>query len=1371
MTALTVRVAVARTGAPVDTVIQTSENASTVAQVAAALGFDTAALHVNDVCVAGTANWAAMINAGALVTPCGSAGIAGHQKNGASEPTCQPPPETGASWVLVHRAGLGAGAAQPLPPGRHHLHAHDDSTSGEASAPPTSGGEAIAPLLALDVTEEQVVVTYTHRVVPESTVVSAATSADREGPSLLIDMGLGILSLQPAASLPDIAEPVAGTGNRGGQVAVHRAPRIDGAPPVPADNQDKGANPMSGPVGDRPKMSWVMFLVPLPIGILMAVLFSPYYALFTALGPLSAAGRWLEATIRWRRATRESDAANDTQTLEQAAARQVWENEHARWLGLRFPGAAVLMRRCATRDSRLWQIRPDHPDFLTVSPGLAATGHHCGLPLGVPLVNGAVVAVIGPQPARNAVARQMLLQLATDSGPADVGFQLYPNARDGGPASKTGDWRFLSWLPHAVQVGGASPAEAVGPPVSVVLVDGAQQATTSFPGLAGALAEPPPTTAWIVLGSSTRDLPTSVTHIIQLDQDGQLTTVASGAMEVLRAEGVSVATADCWARKLAPLVDPLAASVDLDRAIESVVPLGQLLDLRAGAIGHRWSAAGRGDLRCPLGLTASGPLVVDLVADGPHGLVAGTTGSGKSELLRSLIVGLAASYRPDFLQFLLIDFKGGGAFDACTELPHVSSVLTDLDAGLAQRALTGLRAEVQRRELVLRSQDVSDIVALPTGVMLPRLVMVVDEFATLAAELPNFVDSLVDVAQRGRSLGIHLVLATQRPSGVVDHKIRANTALRVALRVQSPPDSVDVLGSPEAAEIPGSRPGRAWITGAQTPLTEFQAASVSHAPPESIGVVVRHGPTATDPQWFPAGRRGHAEEDNLGPQPDGPGQPVGAQNRPLVTVVGAVAAARDDHGFAVPGPVFLEPLPSELTPTRLSTLGDSTMGDSTFGDTGTALSIDDVVVGVVDLPAERAQRRWGWPMATGSLLGVGVRAGDTGGLIRAIAWDYCRTFASTERHLWLIDGGAVDLGLSGLAHCGAVVTGSDVDRVDRLLRLLEQPSPSDAGPRHRLLLIEQLDALQAAWLSAGRADLEERVHRLITNGTNAGVTVAVTARSERTVPLRIASHIPNRLVFQLADHQNLAMFGLRPADVPPLPAERAIDPSTGHQVQIVHVPAGPVRSPWTVPDDPTCRAAAVPDTPTEVDVHDLEPAAFSSRRLTVPLGVRRDSLEPCELELGPGEHGLLVGTSAAAIRELIALQCERGRVPVIAVSPLTDLDQLAGVTAPSVLLVATEERLTAEVQKRLGELADTPGVNIIASARVDDALQFGSWIQSLRRSRCGVLVGDDPRLGDVLRVNTVRSSSAAFTDVAEPTWLVNRGATTAVLVATASATR
>ena len=221
----------------------------------------------------------------------------------------------------------------------------------------------------------------------------------------------------------------------------------------------------------------------------------------------------------------------------------------------------------------------------------------------------------------------------------------------------------------------------------------------------------------------------------------------------------------------------------------------------------------------PLGQGADGQVVgFDLVNDGPHLLIAGTTGSGKSAMLQSFILALAARHSPTELSLALVDFKGGASFGPCAGLPHVVGQVTDLDDGLASRALAGMRAELRYRKEVLARHSVADLRDLPPGT-LPRLVLIIDEFRALAEDFPDLIPGLLRIAAQGRSLGVHLVLATQRSQGAVSPDVRANVSTRLALRVVDVADSHDLVGVDDAARIAADIPGRAVLRiGSTAPL-------------------------------------------------------------------------------------------------------------------------------------------------------------------------------------------------------------------------------------------------------------------------------------------------------------------------------------------------------------------------------------------------------------------------------------------------------------------------------------------------------------------------------------------------------------------------
>jgi S-DNA-T family DNA segregation ATPase FtsK/SpoIIIE len=265
---------------------------------------------------------------------------------------------------------------------------------------------------------------------------------------------------------------------------------------------------------------------------------------------------------------------------------------------------------------------------------------------------------------------------------------------------------------------------------------------------------------------------------------------------------------------------------------------------------------------------AEGPFTVDIVRDGPHGLVAGTTGAGKSELLQTLIASLAVGNRPDEMTFVLVDYKGGAAFKDCNHLPHTVGMVTDLDGHLTTPALTSLAAELHRREHQLKRADAKDIEEYleriaPGDEPMPRLLIVIDEFAAMVSELPDFVTGIVDIARRGRSLGVHLILATQRPAGVVTSDIKANTNLRIALRVTDAGDSSDVIEGPNAAHISKATPGRGYARLGHSSLIPFQTSRIGGRPPGLVAASIGARPVRWEDLGRPVGFGPDQGEDDV----------------------------------------------------------------------------------------------------------------------------------------------------------------------------------------------------------------------------------------------------------------------------------------------------------------------------------------------------------------------------------------------------------------------------------------------------------------------------------------------------------------------------
>ena len=253
--------------------------------------------------------------------------------------------------------------------------------------------------------------------------------------------------------------------------------------------------------------------------------------------------------------------------------------------------------------------------------------------------------------------------------------------------------------------------------------------------------------------------------------------------------------------------------------------------------------------RVPVGVAIGGSdheadlLWLDLLRDGPHALVGGTTGSGKTEFLITWLVALAAVHSPNELGLLLIDFKGGSGFAPVESLPHCLGLVTDLDAAEATRVVDSLAAELRRRERVMRDLGVRTA----DEAHLPRLVVAIDEYAALRDLVPSAAERLTDVAARGRSLGVHLIIATQRPLGVVGDALLANVALRVLLRVHDAHESTAVVGSPVAAEFPASQPGLAAIRTADG----LRQGQILPADPALLARAHAAAPSTTPRPWLP----------------------------------------------------------------------------------------------------------------------------------------------------------------------------------------------------------------------------------------------------------------------------------------------------------------------------------------------------------------------------------------------------------------------------------------------------------------------------------------------------------------------------------------
>lgn len=517
----------------------------------------------------------------------------------------------------------------------------------------------------------------------------------------------------------------------------------------------------------RPSLPFMAAIVPIAAGVVLWLVSGSVFALcFAALGPLMIVASLVDAARARRRDRRRSDAEAEEgwAAAESELVRRQAEERAALWL--REPDVAACLANPPLRGAQ----PPDPSTTLVVGRGVVPSGVRCAggddtrarsfrercaalddAPVSV--TSGRGVCLRGSEPLAAAAARAIAVQLCLRFGPAQlslVGTDLHR-------------WG-LDVLPHAVR------ARRGGFRVGIASPSGGRVDADAL--------------IWVAESGS--DVPEGITTVIDLLEPGEATLRTPQGIRSIAVECLSMDQVGAIARACAQQAD------DAD-TLPGAVALHEI----------EQSPGGPG-LPAVIGRSMQGGVVVDIVEDGPHAIVTGTTGTGKSELLVTWVTAIASVNGPDRVVFVLADFKGGTAFEPLRELRQVAAVITDLDDDGARRGVSSLRAELRRREAVLAAAGARDV----RDVAMPRLVIVVDEFAALLQEHPDLGAVFTDVAARGRALGMHLILGTQRAAGVVRDALAANCPLRISLRVGDAADSRLVIGTDAAAEIPGGAVSR-----------------------------------------------------------------------------------------------------------------------------------------------------------------------------------------------------------------------------------------------------------------------------------------------------------------------------------------------------------------------------------------------------------------------------------------------------------------------------------------------------------------------------------------------------------------------------------
>ncbi|WP_431949789.1 type VII secretion protein EccCa [Actinacidiphila sp. bgisy167] len=818
-------------------------------------------------------------------------------------------------------------------------------------------------------------------------------------------------------------------------------------------------------------------------------------------------------------------------------------------------------------------------------------------PAWVDLANTGVLTLLGPQEVTAELTGSLLMQLAVLHAPDDVQIAALTEGRDH-------SWSWVKWLPHTRQPGRADRIPMVAESMDgladllqshvervreeraeragalglrrenrasrhlVVVLDGFRPGAewARLPLVADLLAEAGGESGLHVVCVVTKESeePSRVDARARVDAEGNLTLETRYPALV---QAVEDAVADVCppelAEQTARALSPLKLSGEQEQVLARAVALPEMLgvtDLGRFDPTALWREPDdEALLRLPIGFTGDGaPLVLDLKESalggiGPHGLVVGATGSGKSELLRTLVTGLTMTHAPEHLSFVLIDFKGGATFAGVTELPHVAGLITNLadDLALVDRVRTALQGEQQRRQQMLRragnvdsvreyqilqASGGTDVDGRPLEPM-PYLMIVVDEFGELLAQRPDFTELFVQIGRVGRSLGMHLLLATQRLDEGRLRGLESHLSYRICLRTFSAQESRAVIGTPDAYRLP-SIPGSAYLKVDESVYERFRVAHVSGAYEEEHERRPVAGPA---PEPVPFGLR--TAEDAVTEETD--------ETEPSVTLSRPRPGQRTDMQVAVAQvkahgnpvhQVWLPPLPPavELDSMLGPVAGNDERGfHSALAPQGGGLSFP---VGVVDLPSRQEQRAMTLDLSgqQGNMIVVGGPQSGKSTLLRTLMMSAMLTHTPDELQFLGIDfGGGSLMGLERAPHVSGITTRHDEPRTRRALSVVRQLLNEreklfqelriDSAVDFRRLRDEKAlpDGVNAAdvvlvidnWagLRAAVEEADEIVPDVAVRGLGVGVHLVLSANRWAELRANLRDTITGRMELRLAD--------------------------------------------------------------------------------------------------------------------------------------------------------------------------------------------------------------------------------------------------------------
>jgi S-DNA-T family DNA segregation ATPase FtsK/SpoIIIE len=954
-----------------------------------------------------------------------------------------------------------------------------------------------------------------------------------------------------------------------------------------------------------------------------------------------------------------------------------------------------------------------------------------GLPVALDLRSSATVWLerVGtdPGPARG-LARAIVAQFVLWHGPADAVVAVV--AADPAP------WDWVKWLPHNTH---GRTVDALGP-VRLVTSDPEELRGLLAAGLAARPPGPGPAEPHVLLVVDGVEGPgpwagvAGVTVLRVGAPPGRraapsVVRLAVGAGSVGRVapdgavtpigvpDSVDPAEATALARRLARFrpAGPVAADEGAPVAAQDLPALlgvpGRPTPTDVEAVRARWRRTAADRLRVPLGVDEDGrPLRLDLKesaqgGSGPHGLCVGATGSGKSELLRTLVLGLATTHSPVDLNLVLVDFKGGATFLGLASLPHVSAVITNLadELTLVDRMADALAGEITRRQELLRAagnltgvaEYAAARAARPDLPPLPALLVVVDEFSELLAQRPELIDLMVMIGRLGRSLGLHLLLASQRLEEGRLRGLESHLSYRIALRTFSAAESRAVLGVPDAHLLPPV-PGAAFLADGTGELVRFRSSYVSGAPADAPAA---RGP-ARRPVLFGTATVPEPASD---PEPD---------DRGAATVLDGFIAAAADLGPAAHR-VWLPPL-AEPPPL-----------DELIAPEGPAPAGPWAVIGVVDRPYQQRREPFVVDLsgATGNVAVVGGPRSGKSTALATLVLALARTHTPGRLGVYAVDlGGGTLAQLAGLPHVGTVADRGDPDLVRRTVAEVaglvarRERLFRDAG----LTSVEVFRARRAAGEFPGEPatdvllvvdgclalrtefeDVEARLQTIAAQGLGYGVHLVVGVGRWSELRPAVKELLGTRVELRLGDPGESEVDRRRAAAVPTRPGH-CLAPDGG--AAVVAAPRTSTQDTGGLVDliSAGCTAPGVPPVrtlPDRIDRADLPSGPDGRLRLGLDEdGLALVSLDPasephllCFADAESGKTGLLRLLAAE-----IAAQLTPEQARVVVVDPRRGLlgavpgDHLLAATSTSDAIAGAVRDIAESLRRRL------PGPDVTA---------------------------------------------------------------------------